>query len=62
MIVENILKGIRSSSIRLGYMVSNRELIRYLSKCRSLVETNGFSFEIAKWAFLKKNFKVIQKL
>ena len=40
--------------IRLGYMVSNKELIRYLSKCRSLVETNGFSFEIAKWALKKR--------
>lgn len=40
--------------IRLGFMVSNKEMIRYLSKCRSLVETNGFSFEIAKWALNKK--------
>ena len=36
--------------IRLGYMATNPQLCDYVSKCRSLVETNSFSYEIAKWA------------
>ncbi len=41
--------------IRLGYMITNKKLNAYVSKCRSLVETNGFSYEIAKWALKNKN-------
>mgnify|MGYP001205552432 CR=1 FL=1 len=40
--------------IRLGFMVGDKRLINYISKCRSLVETNGFSYEIAKWALKNK--------
>lgn len=40
--------------IRLGYMITNKKLNSYVSKCRSLVETNGFSYEIAKWALKNK--------
>ena len=43
--------------IRLGYVIGTRKNIKYLSKCRSLVETNGFSFEIANWAL--KNDKIM---
>tara|TARA_B100000767_G_C19742867_1_gene527038 strand:- start:70 stop:1137 length:1068 start_codon:yes stop_codon:yes gene_type:complete len=40
--------------IRLGYMISNSKLCEYISKCRSLVETNAFSFQIAMWALKNK--------
>ena len=42
--------------IRLGYMITNKKLNAYVSKCRSLVETNGFSYEIAKWALENKKY------
>ncbi len=41
--------------IRLGYMTGTTNLIEYISKCRSLVETNGFSYEIAKMALKNKH-------
>ena len=41
--------------IRLGFIIGQKKLIEYISKCRSLVETNGFSFEIAKWALKNKS-------
>ena len=31
--------------IRLGFIVGQKKLIEYISKCRSLVETNGFSLK-----------------
>jgi histidinol-phosphate/aromatic aminotransferase/cobyric acid decarboxylase-like protein len=43
--------------IRLGYVIGTKRNIKYLSKCRSLVETNGFSYEIANWAL--KNDKIM---
>ena len=45
--------------IRLGYMMSNTKLCNYISKCRSLVETNAFSFQIAQWAL--KNRKILNE-
>ncbi len=42
-------------SIRLGFLVTNKKLRNYLSKCRSLVETNAFSFQVAMWALNNKN-------
>ena len=44
-------------SIRLGFLVTNRKLREYISKCRSLVETNALSFQIAMWAL--KNRKIL---
>ena len=41
-------------SIRLGFLVTNKKLRDYLSKCRSLVETNAFSFQVAMWALKNK--------
>ena len=41
-------------SIRLGFLVTNKKLCEYISKCRSLVETNAFSFQIAMWALNNK--------
>ncbi len=41
-------------SIRLGFLVTNRKLCEYISKCRSLVETNALSFQIAVWALNNK--------
>ena len=40
--------------IRLGYMVSNKKLTNYISKCRSLVEPNALSYEVALWALKNK--------
>ena len=60
-------------SIRLGFLVTNRKLCEYISKCRSLVETNALSYQIAMWALnnrkildnhvlqIKKGSKYIQK-
>ncbi len=60
-------------SIRLGFLVTNRKLCEYISKCRSLVETNALSFQIAMWALnnrkildnhvsqIKKGSEYIQK-
>ena len=45
--------------IRLGYMAANEKLCQYISKCRSLVETNAFSFQIAQWAM--KNKKILKE-
>ena len=45
--------------IRLGYMVANTKLCNYISKCRSLVETNAFSFQIAQWAL--KNRRILDE-
>ena len=44
--------------IRLGYMAANKKICNYVSKCRSLVETNSFSYEIANWAL--KNPKILK--
>ena len=41
-------------SIRLGFLVTNKKLRDYLSKCRSLVETNAFTFQVAMWALKNK--------
>ena len=60
-------------SIRLGFLVTNTKLCEYISKCRSLVETNALSFQIAMWALnnrkildnhvsqIKEGSKYIQK-
>ena len=45
------------SGIRLGYMVANQKLCDYVSKCRSLVETNSLTYQVALWAIEKKIFK-----
>ncbi len=42
------------SGIRLGYMVSNKKITHYLSKCRSLVEANALSYQIGLWALKNK--------
>ncbi len=41
-------------SLRLGFLVTNKKLRDYISKCRSLVETNALSFQIAMWALKNK--------
>ena len=45
------------SGIRLGYMISNNKLCNYISKCRSLVETNSMTYQVALWALKNKIFK-----
>ena len=47
------------AGIRLGYMISNQKLCNYISKCRSLVETNALSCQIALWAL--KNKKILNR-
>ena len=42
------------SGIRLGYMIANNKICNYVSKCRSLVETNSFSYQVALWALDNK--------
>ena len=37
-------------SIKTGFLVTNRKLCEYISKVRSLVETNALSYQIAMWA------------
>ena len=49
-VMRTFSKGWGLPGIRLGFITGKYEIINYISKCRSLVETNGFSFEIAKWA------------
>jgi histidinol-phosphate aminotransferase len=44
-------------SIRLGFLVTNKKLCEYISKCRSLVETNALSYQVAMWAL--KNKKIL---
>ena len=46
------------SGIRLGYMVSQKKLTNYISKCRSLVETNSLSYQVASWAL--KNSSILK--
>lgn len=45
------------SGIRLGYMVANKKLCDYVSKCRSLVETNSLTYQVALWAIENKIYK-----
>ena len=45
------------SGIRLGYMVANKKLCDYVSKCRSLVETNSLTYQVALWAVENKIYK-----
>ena len=45
------------SGIRLGYMVANKNLSNYVSKCRTLVETNSLTYQVALWALKNNIFK-----
>ena len=56
-IMRTFSKAWGLSGIRLGYMISNYKLCNYISKCRSLVETNSMSYQIALWALKNKIFK-----
>ena len=48
-VFQTFSKAFGLAGIRLGYMVSNEENIEYLSKTRSLVESNGISMGIAEY-------------
>ena len=50
------------SGIRLGYMVANKNLSNYVSKCRTLVETNSLTYQVALWALKNNIFKQHVKL
>jgi|TARA_B100001093_G_scaffold82810_1_gene74239 histidinol-phosphate aminotransferase len=45
------------SGIRLGYMVADKKLSEYISKCRTLVETNSLTYQAALWALKNKIYK-----
>ncbi len=57
-VMRTFSKGWGLPGIRLGFITGKKDIIKYISKCRSLVETNGFSFEIAKWAL--NNQKILR--
>lgn len=57
-VMRTFSKGWGLPGIRLGFITGKKGIINYISKCRSLVETNGFSFEIAKWAL--NNQKILR--
>ena len=48
-VLRSFSKAFGLAGIRLGYMASKSENIEYLSKTRSLVETNGLSLAIADY-------------
>lgn len=48
-IMRSFSKAFGLAGIRLGFMISSKENIQYLSKTRSLVETNTFSAVIAEY-------------
>lgn len=50
------------SGIRLGYMVADKKLTEYTSKCRTLVETNSLTYQVALWALKNKIYKQHVKL
>ena len=45
------------SGIRLGYMIADKKLCEYVSKCRTLVETNSLTYQVALWAIKNKIHK-----
>lgn len=48
-VFQTFSKAFGLAGVRLGYMVSKEENIEYLSKTRSLVESNGISMAIAEY-------------
>ena len=50
------------SGIRLGYMIADKKLSEYVSKCRTLVETNSLTYQVALWALKNKIYKEHIKL
>ena len=58
-VMRTFSKGWGLPGIRLGFITGKKDIINYISKCRSLVETNSFSYEIAKWAL--KNPKILKQ-
>ena len=56
-IMRTFSKAWGMSGIRLGYMVSSAVICDYVSKCRTLVETNSLTYQIAMWALKNKIYK-----
>ena len=56
-IMRTFSKAWGLSGIRLGYMAANKKLSEYISKCRSLVETNSMTYQVALWALKNKIYK-----
>ena len=55
-ILRTFSKAWGLAAIRLGYAISQSQNIDYLSKTRSLVETNALSMEVAMYALTHRNF------
>ena len=64
-IMRTFSKAWGMSGVRLGYMISSVKICDYVSKCRTLVETNSLTYHIAMWAIknkiYKKNVKNVKK-
>ncbi len=56
-VMRTFSKAFGLSGIRLGYMIANSRICNYVSKCRTLVETNSLSYQIAMWALKNKIYK-----
>jgi len=61
-IMRTFSKAWGLSGIRLGYMVADKKLSEYISKCRTLVETNSLTYQVALWALKNKIYKDHVKL
>lgn len=53
-IMRTFSKAWGLSGLRLGYMIANLKISNYVRKCRSLVETNSLSYQVALWAIKNK--------
>tara|TARA_Y100000816_G_scaffold266208_1_gene226596 strand:- start:2945 stop:4030 length:1086 start_codon:yes stop_codon:yes gene_type:complete len=56
-IMRTFSKAFGLSGIRLGYMIANTKICDYVSKCRTLVETNSLTYQIALWALKNQIYK-----
>jgi len=56
-IMRTFSKAWGMSGVRLGYMISSSKICDYVSKCRTLVETNSLTYQLAMWALKKKIYK-----
>jgi len=58
-VFQTFSKAFGLAGIRLGYMISSKENIEYLSKTRSLVESNGISMAIGE--YMLKNLNIMKE-
>lgn len=65
-VMRTFSKAYGLASLRLGFMISNEKIINYVSKARSLVESNTFSMGIASYMLdnpyiMKAHIKEVKK-